>query len=315
MTCAGLLGLAIGTGVVRDNQLKKGTDPKTGKEPTFRDTFDDPLIKVALKSVSDQLAQTALTGLSRRESNDLYFLWSVERVGVIYNLTNIFGRDWHLIGGLLILRTQDPATGLWNIHYSPEVDTCFALMFLRKANLARDLTSLLEKRGQATLRAGGDQQKPSSEADKLAEELATAPPARQKQILEELRNRKGGENTEALVRVIPYLQGEVQRNARDALAERLGRMTAATIRSRLRDANAELRRAAALACAIKDEKALIPDLMTTLDDRDAWVVRAAAVSLRTLTGQDFGPSVHATKEERARAVAAWKAWWKQRAGP
>ena len=47
---------------------------------------------------------------------------------------------------------------------------------------------------------------------------------------------------------------------------------------------------------------------------DAWVVRAAAVSLRSLTGQDFGPSAAATADERAKAVAAWKAWWKGQRG-
>ncbi len=314
MTCAGLLGLAIGTGVVRDNLLKKGPDPKTGKEPTFRDTFDDPLIKVGLKFVSDQLAQTAITGLSSRDKNDLYFLWSIERVAVIYNLTSIYGRDWHVLGGLLILRTQDPATGLWNIHYSPEVDTCFALMFLRKANLARDLTSLLEKRGQSTLRAVGKDDMPN-EAEKLAAELKSAPAGRQDQIIEQLRDHKGGEYTDALVRVIPHLDGDVQRKARDALAQRMARMTAATIRSRLRDGNAEMRRAAALACAIKEDKGFIADIISTLDDADARVVRAAAAALRALTGQDFGPAAQATSEERARAIAAWKAWWKRQSGP
>ncbi len=106
----------------------------------------------------------------------------------------------------------------------------------------------------------------------------------------------------------------MQKKARDALAERLARMTADTLRAKLKDANAEVRRASALACAMKEDKALVPDLITALDDADSWVVRAAAVSLRLLTGQDFGPAAGATAADRAKAVAAWKAWWKRQSG-
>ena len=46
------------------------------------------------------------------------------------------------------------------------------------------------------------------------------------------------------------------------------------------------------------------------DDRDlsAMAKRAAHGALRSLTGQDFGPR-DGSPEERARAAAAWKAWW------
>ena len=46
------------------------------------------------------------------------------------------------------------------------------------------------------------------------------------------------------------MTGDVQKQARDALAERLARMVPDTVRAKLKDAHAEARRAAALACAI-----------------------------------------------------------------
>jgi hypothetical protein len=61
---------------------------------------------------------------------------------------------------------------------------------------------------------------------------------------------------------------------------------------------------------MKEDKSLIGDLIVVLDDKDVWVVRGAAVALRALSGQDFGPSAAATSDERAKSVAAWKAWWK-----
>jgi hypothetical protein len=87
-------------------------------------------------------------------------------------------------------------------------------------------------------------------------------------------------------------------------------MTADTLRGKLRDANSEFRRAAALACAAREERSMVGDLISTLDDKDFRVVRAVAVSLRSLTGEDFGPSASATPDQRAKSIAAWKAWWK-----
>ena len=145
----------------------------------------------------------------------------------------------------------------------------------------------------------------------MATELATATPARQDAIIAELRDGKGADYTETLARVVPRLSGDVQKKTRDTLAERLARMTPATVRTKLKDAAAEVRRAAALACAMKEDKSFVPDLIAALDDADGWVVRAIAVSLRTLTGQDFGPAANASSDDRAKAVAAWKSWWKR----
>jgi hypothetical protein len=47
-----------------------------------------------------------------------------------------------------------------------------------------------------------------------------------------------------------------------------------------------------------------------LEDPEPPVARAAQAALKGLTGQDFGPPAEATRAERGKAVAAWKAWWK-----
>jgi HEAT repeat protein len=249
----------------------------------------------------------------------------VVRVAVAYRRAALGGRDWYQLGATVILRYQDSETGLWAGRYAQEVDTSFALLFLRKSNLTRDLTANLLTKGrgsQSTLRSNDAKDLPpptppnttAPEAQRLAQELKTARPERQTAILDQLRDRPGSEYTDALAQVIPQLTGDVQRQARDALAQRMARMTAETIRARLRDENAELRRAAALACAMKEDKSFISDLIGILDDADPWVVRASAVALRTLTGQDFGPSANATSDERKKAIAAWRDWWKRQAG-
>jgi hypothetical protein len=88
---------------------------------------------------------------------------------------------------------------------------------------------------------------------KLLAERIQAPPTRQAQIIEELRDGKGVAYTLALANVIPSLNGEAKQNASEALVQRLARMTPADFRDKLYDPNPEVRRAAALACARKDE--------------------------------------------------------------
>jgi len=323
MTCAGLMGLAIGSGVVRDRQLKTAPDAKGGKPPVLRDPLSDPLVQAALNFVGEQLAGAVAQGLQGGPL-DYYFIWSVERVGVTYSLTVIGGHKWHDLGAKCLIRHQRQ-DGTWSNDYGPLVDTCFALMFLKKANLTRDLSSaLLNKPGQSALRAGGGggtekgETEPvtasTTDAEKLRRELATATPARQVQILEQLRDGKGADYTEALVSVISGLKGETLTKARDCLAQRLVRMTPATLRDKFKDERSEMRRATALACAMKEDKAFVPDLIAVLDDKDATVVRAAGVALRALTGQNHGPVANATPEERTKAVSAWKAWWKLQKG-
>ncbi len=82
---------------------------------------------------------------------NLYFLWSLERVGVMYNVTNIGDKDWYRWGAELIVAHQKP-DGSWvdgsypggNPGEAARIDSCFALLFLKRANLAKDLSRKLE---------------------------------------------------------------------------------------------------------------------------------------------------------------------------
>lgn len=142
-----------------------------------------------------------------------------------------------------------------------------------------------------------------------AEEMRAASAPRKEELLAEWRDRKGGEYTEALAYVLPRLSEPMRLKARRALAERLTRMTAATLHRMLQDDDAEIRRAAALACGKKHARDRIPDVLPLLDDEEPAVAKAARAALKTLSGEDFGPRPDADRTERALAAAAWKAWW------
>src|SRR5262249_45061090 len=86
-----------------------------------------------------------------------YFLWSLERVCVTLNLETLAKKDWYNWGAEVLLANQKPA-GTWEGEYADSgADTCFALLFLKKVNLARDLSGSIGGLRDAgkVLRAGG----------------------------------------------------------------------------------------------------------------------------------------------------------------
>ncbi len=149
------------------------------------------------------------------------------------------------------------------------------------------------------------------EAARLADQLVKAAADREDALLAQLRDSPGVSFTEALARVIPRLKVDTKAKARAALAKRLTRMTAATLRDKLQDDNLEIRRAAVLACASKPEKALIPELISRLQDREPEIAGMADRALKTLTGEDVRPASKAAPAQWADIAAAWKAWWEK----
>ncbi|HEY7424038.1 MAG TPA: HEAT repeat domain-containing protein [Gemmataceae bacterium] len=150
---------------------------------------------------------------------------------------------------------------------------------------------------------------PSSEADRLGTALVKAEPARRPALLKKLQLSKGVEYTDALATAIPHLQGDDHKKGREALADRLTRMTARTLRDKLTDEDVEVRRAAALAVAMKEDHELIPDLIPLLKDDEMTVMHAAKAALRSLTGENFGPDDDTDSKGRIEVIKKWRAWW------
>jgi hypothetical protein len=269
---------------------------------------------------------------------DLYFLWTLERLSVIYSLDTIGDRDWYAWGAKSLLAKQKP-NGNWPEMAGPakgeEVPTCFAILFLRKANVARDLTAILRSKGYdtATLKGGDvetipmapkvigskDEAKPppvlsgiefQKEVVRLSAAVIDASRDERSTIVARYRDAKGGIYTEALARCAEKLADDAQREVRAALSKRLTRMTAATLREMLKDPRREIRLAAANASGLKEDRQLVPDLIEVIADAESLVVDAARTSLKSLSGQDFGPERQSSNEAKAIAQSAWKQWWK-----
>jgi hypothetical protein len=131
MTCVGLIGLAVGHGLAQ---------PKPAGQ-----IVQDARIINGLISLSNSIGQP-VEHRGRVDMFNLYFLWSLERVAVLYNLPTIGDKDWYRWGAQILVRNQMDE-GFWaNGQYigsCPPLDTCLALLFLKRANLVKDLTAKL----------------------------------------------------------------------------------------------------------------------------------------------------------------------------
>jgi len=357
MTCAGLMGLALGFGA---KNLKERAD----REPKLEDPESlnkDKQVMDGLKYVGSFIgavgAQRVPDGgdfQPKDITSDLYFMWSLERVGMVYGLKTIGEIDWYDWGSKILIRNQQ-RDGSWrgDGFHSGSVDnsTSFALLFLCRADLTSDLSNSLKGRvkdpGASRLVGGGDISKivddarkasasnrsaetgkpkpqprtdtgPSTASaeeasvDKLVAALMAAGPGEREVLIGEYKQAKGSQYTDALSRVAAKATGEKQSQAREALAERLKRMTTNTLIDCMAYQDRELRRAAALAAGSKkDTDRLVPlakALIARVGDQDAFVAQAARTSLKALSDQDFGPEEGASASDRTTAVLAWQKW-------
>lgn len=124
------------------------------------------------------------------------------------------------------------------------------------------------------------------EAELLGEELVEADLERRNVLLQKLREGKGSEYTQALAAAIGRLSDEAKNKARETLIERLTRFTSNTLLTYLGFDDPELRRAAVLALANKDDKNHLSELIDLLEDADPSVVEATHIALTRLTKSD-----------------------------
>jgi hypothetical protein len=156
MTCAGLLGLAVGHGAALD--IKKLKNPKLESS----DVSKDQQIKRGLQALSTAVGKpTGWSGegapkveIPKASGRAYYYLWSLERVCVAYNIETIDKKDWYHWGAEILLVSQH-SDGSWRGEYAEcGADTAFALLFLKRVNFAHDLSSGIKGAGSRLLKGG-----------------------------------------------------------------------------------------------------------------------------------------------------------------
>ena len=135
MTCVALLGLAIGHVLSPDAAVRPEKDPQ---------------VVSAFAALSPRIGEPAGRFDERPSIKDvggLYFLWAMERIAVLYDVRQLDKKDWYRWGAEILIGHQSQ-DGSWSedggYHgQSPPLNTSFALMFLKRANLTPDLSRRL----------------------------------------------------------------------------------------------------------------------------------------------------------------------------
>jgi hypothetical protein len=159
MTCAGLIGLAVGYGVAKDTKGAWG--PQHSQRPA-----DNPAVQKAIACVGQKVGDPRRDPKAPRPPmTEMYFLWSVERVAVLWRLKTIpapGGKQWYQWGLDMLAPNQRP-DGSWQagtgVASTPLIDTCFALLFLQRANLVEDLMVKLQELAELPVWGGPVMQK------------------------------------------------------------------------------------------------------------------------------------------------------------
>jgi HEAT repeat protein len=116
--------------------------------------------------------------------------------------------------------------------------------------------------------------------DKLVDAVAKK---RGDAVLTTLKDGEGVVYTVALADAIPKLPKDFRDKARQALAERMSRMTADTLRNKFQEDDVEIRRAAVQASVIKGDSSLVSDLSELLEDPNPAVAGLADDAIKALS--------------------------------
>ena len=80
---------------------------------------------------------TVTENAGRGQGYHYYYLYGMERMGILYGTDHLGTHDWYREGAEFLVKDQN-ADGSWGGakekgRTGPEVDTCFAILFLRRA--------------------------------------------------------------------------------------------------------------------------------------------------------------------------------------
>ncbi len=142
MTAAALMGLALKNGILLPNRRGRGRDIAVHDDEIIHRGF------LTLAGILENYYASFLFSPFPMDQLDLYLLWTVERVAVLYNVRELGNLDWYPSGVQLLLPLQRE-DGSWSTQGTsclgePAVSSSFALLFLKRSNLARGLTERLK---------------------------------------------------------------------------------------------------------------------------------------------------------------------------
>ena len=129
MTTAGIACMAICQEGLWRSRKFKGSDRKKS-----RDSIRDGLAWMQVHFTVTENPKHP------KKAHHLYYLYGLERMGMLTGTRWLGAHDWYKQGADLLLTKQDPERGGWGTH----VDTSFAVLFLKRATRSTDTVVLTD---------------------------------------------------------------------------------------------------------------------------------------------------------------------------
>lgn len=152
MTCAGALGITVAHGAIAEVARGKARAAAIDKDPALQ-----AALAVLSTTVGNPAGDLNDRSIPRAGGKSYYFLWSLERLCMALGLETLDKKDWYSWGAEILLVSQG-SNGCWSGEFaSSGADTCFALLFLKRSNLVRDLSAGLKGKlkDSIALKSGG----------------------------------------------------------------------------------------------------------------------------------------------------------------
>ncbi len=222
-----------------------------------------------------------------------YYLYGLERAGILGRFRFLGTRDWYREGAELLLAQQRPG-GAWH----GGSDTCFALLFLKRAT-SRMRAPVFTPRGAEDGAMPEERARPRAPIDEAELEPKT--------------------RTELLIRAAKAIRALESDDLDEAFlaAKRLGelglrRAVEPLVRTLRMHRDADVRTAAAQALGALRAVEGVEPLIAALTDKDVLVAFAAERALGRITGHrpDLRLAGAEDHGDRVRAQKAWRAWWR-----
>jgi hypothetical protein len=234
----------------------------------------------------------------------VYYLYGIERLAALANLTEIAGHDWYEEGAAALVAYQRES-GMWEDGCGQLPATSLGLLFLIRATEQMLDRPQSRPRGiSGGLQVGG--RGLPQNLDDVQVDRGTIRTRKLKgpvdSLLAELENAKSDRVESAEAALVETITAQEAR----ALVGQTDRLL-----KLLRDPRPTVRRAAAWALGRTNELRVVPQLIQALSDADPGVMLAANDALRFISKRvtDVDLPDEPTEAQRNAAIARWKKWY------
>ncbi|MBS0261775.1 MAG: HEAT repeat domain-containing protein [Planctomycetes bacterium] len=268
--------------------------------PTTRLAAIDKGIKAGTQWLADRFT------IEPKAGHDIYYLYGIERLMALANVTNFAGRDWYAEGSAHLCRIQDQ-TGGWNDNCGNEPATALGLLFLGKATskmLGRKPPRPVEKKFGGGLLVGGRG---------LPENLETLEAGQQGV---QVRKLKGP--VDELLAELEKADSQQVEAAQSGLVEKIATEDPEALIGQtnrllklVTDKRVEVRRTVFWALGRTNDLQVVPRLIEGLQDSEPACVIEARNALQFISKKldAHEPPDEFDATQRAAAVLFWKKWY------